>query len=268
MGFQNKGDDMNCLCWSTGMVLAMASALGGGQAMAATISATVIGDFQSELGCASDFNFSCALTTLTPPTNDQVWRRTLTLPGGNWNYKVALDGSADSIYPGYNLSLMLAEPKNIRFYYDELTNYVTDNLTSVIATLAGSFQSELGCTGDFDPSCLRSWLTDVDGDGILTYSTNMIPIGSYGVVVAYDENFSETYGPGGVKNSGQNILFDITHMGTTLFSFNSTTHILTIDTGDTLAPVPLPTSGLLLAGGLMGLALTRRTRRFRHPNQA
>ena len=37
-----------------------------------------------------------------------------------------------------------------------------------IITVPGSFQSELGCPADWDPSCMRPWLTDQDGDGTFT----------------------------------------------------------------------------------------------------
>jgi pullulanase len=65
----------------------------------------------------------------------------------------------------------------VKFYYDHATHWITDNRNSVIATLAGSFQSELGCAGDWDPSCLRTWLQDPDGDGLYTFSTSGAPSG-------------------------------------------------------------------------------------------
>lgn len=43
---------------------------------------------------------------------------------------------------------------------------MTDSQNSVIATAPGSFQSELGCSGDWQPDCLRSWLQDPDGPNI------------------------------------------------------------------------------------------------------
>ena len=38
---------------------------------------------------------------------------------------------------------------NVKFYYDHETHWITDNVTSVIAVAPGSFQSELGCPGDW-----------------------------------------------------------------------------------------------------------------------
>ena len=67
--------------------------------------------------------------------------------------------------------LNLGAGTSVKFYYDHKSHWVTDNQTSVIAVAPGSFQSELGCPGDWQPDCLRSWLQDPDGDGIYTFET-------------------------------------------------------------------------------------------------
>ncbi len=78
----------------------------------------------------------------------------------------------------------------------------------MIAVAPGSFQSELGCPGDWDPSCLRSWLEDPDGDGIYTFETTALPAGSYETKVAINEDWDENYGQGGVPG-GSNIPFSV-----------------------------------------------------------
>ncbi len=60
-----------------------------------------------------------------------------------------------------------ASPQSVTFYYDHKTHWVTENVSSIIATVPGSFQSEIGCSGDWDPACFRSWLQDVHGSGYL-----------------------------------------------------------------------------------------------------
>ena len=93
----------------------------------------------------------------------------------------------------------------------------------------GSFQSELGCSGDWDPGCLRSWLQDIDGDGIYTFETTALPAGSYEGKVAINESWDENYGAGGVPN-GSNIAFTVPSDGTKVtFTYNATTHVLTIE---------------------------------------
>ncbi len=101
-------------------------------------------------------------------------------------------------------------------------------LIRVIVTAAGSFQSEIGCSGDWDPSCLRSWLQDPDGDGIYTFSTKLIPPGNYEVKAAINEGWTVNYGVGGVLGGG-NILFTVPPATiATIFSYNANSHILSV----------------------------------------
>src|SRR5207244_462857 len=101
-------------------------------------------------------------------------------------------------------------------------------------TIAGSlvgFQSELGCSGDWDPSCLRSWLQDVDGDGIYTFETTALPKGSYDAKAALNESWDENYGQGGARN-GANIPFTVpVDNAKVTFSYDSRSHVLTIVAG-------------------------------------
>ena len=98
----------------------------------------------------------------------------------------------------------------MKFYYDHKTNWVTDNVRSTIATAAGDFQSELGCAGDWQPDCLRSWLQDTDGDGTYTFTTDALPVGSYQFKVALDEGWDVSFGADG---GGENIPFTVGRVG-------------------------------------------------------
>jgi hypothetical protein len=126
--------------------------------------------------------------------------------------------------------LNLDPGKSVKFYYDHKTHWITDNHNKVIATVPGSFQSELGCPGDWQPDCLRSWLQDPDGDGIYSFSTTAIPAGDYEGKVAHNESWDENYGVGGVPD-GDNYAFTVPAGATVTFSYDPTTHILTINTG-------------------------------------
>ncbi len=90
------------------------------------------------------------------------------------------------------------------------------------------FQSELGCAGDWDPGCLRSWLQDPDGNGIYTFETTVLPVGSYEAKVALNESWDLNYGQGGVQG-GPNIPFTVAVAGSTVtFSYDGASHVLTI----------------------------------------
>src|SRR6185503_2208652 len=117
----------------------------------------------------------------------------------------------------------------VKFYYDHKSHWITDNKNSVIAVAPGSFQSELGCSGDWDPTCLRSWLQDPDGDGIYSFETAVLPAGNYEAKVALNESWDVNYGAGGVQN-GDNIPFSVPGSGYVVtFSYNATTHVLSIN---------------------------------------
>src|SRR4029453_14116452 len=97
---------------------------------------------------------------------------------------------------------------NVKFFYDHKTHWITDNHNSVIAVAPGSFQSELGCPSDWDPSCLRSWLQESEGEGIYTFETTALLKGSYEAKAAINESWDENYGAGGAPN-GANISFGV-----------------------------------------------------------
>ncbi|HJU53970.1 MAG TPA: alpha-amylase family glycosyl hydrolase, partial [Pyrinomonadaceae bacterium] len=200
-------------------------------------SVTIAGSFQSELGCPGDWQPECGNTHLTYDANDEVWQATFNVPAGNWFYKAPVNDNWGENYGrfaqqnGPDIPLNLGSPANVKFYYDHETHWVTSNKNAVIAVAPGSFQSELGCSGDWDPSCLRSWLQDPDEDGIYRFETTALPAGDYFTKVAINESWDENYGQGGVQN-GADIQFNVpTNNALVKFSYNASTHILTIEVG-------------------------------------
>ena len=98
----------------------------------------------------------------------------------------------------------------------------------MIPVAVGSFQSELGCPGDWDPTCLRSWLEDPSGSGTYTFQTTALPHGSYDAKVALGESWNENYGQGGVRD-GANIPFTVPVDNTQVtFTYDSSSHVLSI----------------------------------------
>ena len=156
------------------------------------------------------------------------------MPAGSYEYKAALNDSWDENYglhadPTARTSRSTSpSDADVKFYYDHKSHWVTDNRNSVIAVAPGSFQSELGCPGDWQADCLRSWLQDPDGDGIYSFETTALPAGSYESKVAINETWDENYGAGGVPN-GANISFTVPADNLKVtFTYDSVSHVLTI----------------------------------------
>src|ERR1044072_482532 len=165
-----------------------------------------------------------------------------TLPAGAYEYKVALNLSWDENYgaggvrDGGNLSLT-APGGAVHFAYDSTTHWIGDSVNGEIVTVPGSYQSELGCAGDWDPSCLKSWLEDPDEDGTYIFETTSIPPGSYEAKVAINESWDENYGQGGAPG-GANIPFNVSAAGQKVtFSYNASTHVLDITAGAALGDI-------------------------------
>jgi pullulanase-type alpha-1,6-glucosidase len=202
----------------------------------------VVGDLQDELGCPGDWQPECAATELADDADDDVWQATFTVPAGSWEYKAALNDTWDESYPGDNIPLA-APGGDVKFYYDHKTHWVTDSVNSTIATAAGDFQSELGCPGDWQPDCLRSWLQDPDGDGTYEFATTAIPVGDYELKVALDEAWDTSY-------PASNVPFTVASEGeliTITFDAATTNVVVTVDPPP---PPPLDPSSVTIAGSL------------------
>ncbi|WP_227718064.1 pullulanase-type alpha-1,6-glucosidase [Microbulbifer sp. Q7] len=190
------------------------------------------GTIQTPIGCAGDWDPACEASQLSYDANDDLWRGTYTLPAGDYEYKVAINGSWDENYGGYadagggNIPLNLAAERSVTFIYDHATNWIADNVRHSIVTAAGDFQSELGCPGDWQPDCLQTWLQDVDGDGIYTFITDALPAGDYQMKAALNEGWDESYGDA----NGQNIAFTAEAGKEVYFAFDSNTKNVVVST--------------------------------------
>ncbi|MCK9792458.1 pullulanase-type alpha-1,6-glucosidase [Isoptericola sp. 4D.3] len=94
---------------------------------AADRTATLVGSLQTELGCAEDWDPTCA-DTLLAPAGDGTFSAEVDLPAGSYEYKVALDGGWDESYgregTDENAPLVLAGDARVRVTYDDTTHRV------------------------------------------------------------------------------------------------------------------------------------------------
>lgn len=197
---------------------------------------TVPGSYQSEAGCPGDWDPACTATQLTYQGNG-LYAGTFTVPAGDWEYKIAIGGSWDENYGaggvagGPNLTFSLTGTADVTFVYDEVSHQMTSSAQGPLLTLPGDYQSEVGCAGDWDPSCLATVLLDADGDGTATFTTSDIPAGSWQVKVAVGRSWDVNYGADGVPG-GANIPFSSPGGKPITFSYDVATHVLSIEVTD------------------------------------
>lgn len=222
------------------LTLVASATLGLAASASAVTTVTLPGSFQSELGCPGDWQPECMNTALAYDSGLDRWVGNFTIPAGSWEYKVAHDGTWDVNYGaggvqnGANIPLFLATEQNVTFVYDPNTNVVTQSVAPIVVA-PGSFQSELGCAGDWDPACLNSQLLDLDADGVFTFTTLDIPAGSYESKIALGLSWVLNYGEGGVAG-GTNLAWAVPPGGASVtFHWNSNTLVpwVTVD-----APTP------------------------------
>ncbi|WP_231758589.1 pullulanase-type alpha-1,6-glucosidase [Microbulbifer elongatus] len=189
------------------------------------------GTLQSAIGCGADWDPACEASELSYDETNDLWLGTFTLPAGNYEYKVALNGGWDENYGangdagGGNIPLEIAAEREVQFIYDHETHWIADNVRHSIVTAAGDFQSALGCPGDWQPECLHSLMQDVDGDGVYTLLTDQIPAGDYQMKAALHQGWEESYG-----QDGGNIAFTVEDGKEIYFAFDSNTKKVVVST--------------------------------------
>ncbi|MFV4912463.1 pullulanase-type alpha-1,6-glucosidase [Microbacterium lacticum] len=199
---------------------------------------SIAGSLNTEMGCAGDWAPDCDQAQMTQV--DGIWRLTVDLPAGDYEYKVATEKSWDENYgqggvaSGPNLVLRHAGGP-VTFWFDPRTKVVQSSDDGPVVTLAGSFQSELGCAGDWAPDCLRAMMFDGDRDGVYELSTTKLPTGSYELKVAHGLSWAENYGADGARD-GANIAFSATEGKRVSFRYDVATHLLEIVSADPQLP--------------------------------
>ena len=205
----------------------------------------IAGNFQALLGCKTDWNTTCAEPALIFSEGEDIWRGEIRLPAGEYEYKVAINGTWDENYGGQadpggpNVALVLERDTTVRFYYDHFTHWVADSVGDLIVTAPGNYQRNVNCPEDMGvdggiwaPECMRSWLQDPDGDGVYVFSTEQIAAGDWEVKIALNESWSLNYGANSARD-GANIPFSVPADGTIVhFAFNSSSNLMSIGVGE------------------------------------
>ena len=163
-------------------------------------SVNIPGTHQDELGCSGEWQPDCEDTRLVYDAEDDVWQGTFEIEPANDDdkrgprYKATIDGGWGENYGinasanGPDIPLVVDDLTEVKFYYDHKTHWITDTVNSQIVVAMGDFQSQIGCLNDNDPSCLRAWLQDPDGDGTFGVTTGGLEAGTYTVTFTLNED--------------------------------------------------------------------------------
>ena len=90
----------------------------------------VPGSYQAAAGCSGDWQPDCAATAMTMGDDGKYYSGPFTLPAGDYEYKVALDGSwttnygSDGAQDGPNYTVTLDAESAVSFVYDPATKLV------------------------------------------------------------------------------------------------------------------------------------------------
>ncbi len=102
--------------------------------------------------------------------------------------------------------------------------------------IAGSVNSEMGCTGDWQPDCAQAQLALDATDQIWKGKYSTIPAGDFEYKAAINKSWDENYGAGAVKG-GSNIAYKAPGTDTT-FYYDHATHWATSDAQGPIITAP------------------------------
>ncbi|MGX5715421.1 alpha-amylase family glycosyl hydrolase [Arthrobacter sp. MAHUQ-56] len=196
-------------------------------------SVAVAGSLNQAMGCGAQWDPACSQAQMVLDPADRIWRLTVTLPAGQYEYKAALNGGWDENYGAdgqpNGQNIVLDHPGGpVTFRYDNSPHllsavYASQQPQAVAA--AGSMDSELGCASDWEPACDQAQLTLDPADLVWKLAVPDLPAGSYEFKAALNRTWDVSYGAGGAS-PGANIVFEHDG-GPVTFRYDHFTHVIT-----------------------------------------
>jgi maltose/maltodextrin transport system substrate-binding protein/arabinogalactan oligomer/maltooligosaccharide transport system substrate-binding protein len=117
----------------------------------------------------------------------------------------------------------------------EVTGDTTTDMGESVG-LAGTFQAQVGCDGDWDPACQATWMVLGEDDGIWQAAFEL-EAGDYEYKVALNGAWDENYGAGG-EADGANLTFSLTETTNVFFLFDPESHWITDSVNSLIASAP------------------------------
>ena len=137
----------------------------------------------------------------------------------------------------------------------------SDTPAPTAVTIAGSFQSELGCPDDWQPDCAATHLTFDAEDGVWQ-GTFSVPAGDWEYKAALNDSWDENYGANAHAQRAEHRALSLADRATVKFYYDHETHWVADNHGKTIAVAPgqLPERARLLRrlGSELPALLARR----------
>lgn len=238
------GDSLNFLSQDADPVVSMNNAviqINEALALRQSTSKVVViaGSLQAAAGCEGDWDPACTVTQMVD-SGDGIYTFAVTLPAGEYEYKITVGGGWDENYGlngepnGANIPLSLAEETEVTFSYNDETKAIADSVNNPDAleqgagvsdtvVIAGTIQSKVGCAGDWDPACLDSQLVFM-GEGKYE-ATFTLPAGEYEYKVALNGGWDVNFGAA-CEAGGANIALSLAEETAVTFMFDQNTGLV------------------------------------------
>jgi secreted pullulanase len=250
MDFALKRKKMLSLMLIAAMLWSIVGIIPNYASAAAPTKAVLVGDLQSELGHDKDWDPAAAATEMVDKGNGN-YSFTATLPAGDYQYKVALNGGWDESY-GFdhytnpngagnegNIKLTLAEAAEVTFYYNHVTRKIADSTYYTplagdkLPRIVGDLQSEIGDPADWSPETALSLLEDSDFDHVYTL-VKEVPKGNYTFKIVLGSTWEDAAYP--QSNQALSLPADLP----VTFKYNAATHNVAADFKAPVEPNPNP----------------------------
>ncbi|WP_457965559.1 alpha-amylase family glycosyl hydrolase [Arthrobacter sp. D1-29] len=137
-------------------------------------------------------------------------------PGGEWQaigtddnapYQVFHDVSAIDAGTSVEYRAVVLDNRGQTSTAEPRSGVVGEPAQPTTVSVAGNFNTELGCTEDWQPSCEKAFMTFEPVHRLWQLNVQNLPSGTYEFKAALNGTLDENYGAGG-EPDGPNVLFD------------------------------------------------------------
>ncbi|QIK84848.1 pullulanase-type alpha-1,6-glucosidase [Sanguibacter sp. HDW7] len=193
---------------------------------------TIPGSHGTEIGGCADWTLGCESMALTKQS-DGTFQGTFDIPAGTYEFKFAFGTEWGNDYgPGgsqagqKNYSYVHAGGP-VTFFFDPVTKLGAYTAEGRVLTVAGDFQTQLGCAAAWSDACLGGQL-ELREDGTYRYVLDGLTPGSYELKVIENLDWSTSFG----TSAGGNVAFEITAENpAAVVTLDPTTNVVTVETG-------------------------------------